>query len=490
MKWCLQGLIVVLLMGVFQYCNSSNSELNQKSSLLDEKIVQYCDLEGERGFSGVVAIKRPNQDIFYKSIGYSDQSLLIENDQNTVFDIGSLTKQFTGAAILKLEMLGMLTVEDSLVKYFPDIPDDKNGITIHHLLTHSAGFTERIGSDRESLQKDEFLRRAFNTDLLFSPGTKFGYSHLGYSLLGVLIEKVTGNSYETFLKENIFDPVGMINTGYVLPDWDLSKVANGYRKCKNWRKPMDLSWGAEGPYWNLKANAGLLSTAADLMNWHTALENNTILDEDATSKFLEKHIRESDSSSSYYSYGWVINSSYRGTQAYAHDAGNGIFFSDWINYPQEQVSILVLMNDYRPGSRSVASELAWILFYPDHEYNIQLKTVNCFDSLPDSRIGEVAGHFVTMLSSGSEEDVEYLTTEYLGEYLLGKYSNDKIYNELRRVQKDAGPSRLSQIIVIGNDYMEIKLNRIADDARIELRIRFDKEDNYKIRRFMYNSNDS
>ncbi|MEA1875396.1 MAG: serine hydrolase domain-containing protein [Bacteroidota bacterium] len=489
MKLLWSSLVVISLIGVFQFCNYSNSEGNLETSLLDQKLIQYCDLEAERGFSGVIAIKRPNQEIFYKSIGYSDKGQLIENNQNTIFDIGSLTKQFTGAAILKLEMAGKLSVEDSLIQFFPEIPEDKKGITIHHLLTHSAGFPIRIGSDFENLHKDEFIKRAFNTDLLFVPGTKFGYSHLGYSLLGVLIEKVTGTSYERFLKDNIFDPIGMSSTGYVLPAWDMSKVANGYRKCKNWRKPMDLSWGTEGPYWNLKANAGLLSTAADLMAWHTAIESNDILNDEAKSKFLFKHIRESDTSGSYYSYGWVINSSRRGTRAYAHDAGNGKFFSDWINYPQEQVSILVLMNDFRPGSRNIASELAWILFYPHHEYNTHLKTVNCFDSLPDSRIGEIAGGFINMLSSGREEDIVHLTTEYLGDYLKKKYSNDIIFHEFQRVQKDAGPSRISNIIIIGNDYMEIKLNRIADEAKIEVRIKFDKEDDYKIRRFMYNSNE-
>jgi len=489
MKQWLFSITIITLAGIFQFCNSSKYEENKETSLIDQKLIEYCDLEAEQGLSGIVAIKRPNQEILYKCIGYSDQDKLIENDQNTVFDIGSLTKQFTGAAILRLEMSGKLSVEDSLIQYFPEIPDDKKGITIHHLLTHSSGFPIRIGSDFENLHKDEFLNRAFSTTLLFPPGAKFGYSHLGYSLLGVLIEKISGTSYERFLKENLFDPSGMNSTGYVLHDWELSKVANGYRNCKNWGKPMDLSWGQEGPYWNLKANAGLLSTAADLMAWHSALEGNDILDEAAKTKFFKKHMRESDNSSSYYSYGWVINTSRRGTKAFAHDAGNGKFFSDWINYPQEQVSILVLMNDFRLGSRSVASEIAWILFYPHHVYNVHLRTVECFDSLPNSRIGEVAGGFIKMLSSDREKDIEFFTAEYLGEYLNGKYSKDVILNELRRIQRDAGPSRILSVVISNNDYMELELIGISDKLKIVIRIKFDKEDDYKIRRFSYKSTD-
>ncbi len=481
--------VVIPLIGLFHSCGQSEPSKKEGVSSLDQKLTMYCDLEAEQGFSGVIAIKRPNEDLFFKCIGYSDLEKQIKNDKNTVFDIGSLTKQFTGAAILKLEMAGKLSVEDSLVKYFPEIPDDKRGITIHHLLTHSAGFPWSIGSDNEIIHKVDFVKRAFNTELLFSPGEKFGYSHVGYSLLGILIEKITNASYELFLKENLFDPCGMSNTGYVLPNWDLSKVAKGYRKCKDWGKPMDLSWGSEGPYWNLKATAGLLSTASDLMLWHAALDGIEILDEASKEKFLNSHIRESDISGSYYSYGWVINTSRRGTKAFAHDAGNGMFFSDWINYPQEQVSILVLMNDYRPGSRSIASEIAWILFYPHHEFSVNLKSVECYDSLPDTRIGEIAGRFIEMLSSDQQEDIESLFNEYLGDHIKGKYTKDFIFGTLRNIQKDAGPTQILDVVVVGNDYMEIVLRRNSDQIKIRIRLKFDKEDDYKIRRFNYFSNE-
>ncbi len=491
-------LFTVFLFGILESCNAPYVKGDVNEPILsDQNLHQYFDLEAEQGFSGVIAIMRPHHDILYKCIGFSDKEQQIQNDLNTIFDIGSLTKQFTGAAILKLEMQGKLSVKDSLFRYFPDIPTDKSNITIHQLLTHSSGFPKRIGSDLENIRKEDFIMRVFNTPLVSAPGTLYEYSHLGYSFLGVLIESVSGMTYEEFLFKNFFKPLGMNSTGYVLPNWDLSKVANGYRKCKNWGKPMDLSWGPSGPFWNLKANAGLLSTASDLMTWHTALKGDKILSDSAKEKFLFKHIKEGNKSHSYYSYGWMVTTSLRGTMAYAHEGGNGKFFSDWINYPHEQVSILVLTNEYRPGKRrgragnlEVASEIARILFYPHHELTIQMKTYDCFDNLPDSRIGKIAAEFITCISSGNEDDINNIIDNYFGSYLMNKYSRSYIVDQLKGSQRDAGLARINQVAITDRSFMEIELLRISDQVKIDVYLSFDKEDAYKIRGFRYNSPDS
>lgn len=494
-KAFLLGVCIIPLIGILQFCDNAKPDSEVDSLPNDEKLIQYFDLEKNQGLSGVIAIKRADQDILYYCSGYSDKEREIKNTKSTVFDIGSLTKQFTGAAILKLEMVGKLSVEDSLSKYFPDIPKDKHALTIHHLLTHSAGFPRRIGTDFETLSKEEFLKRAFSVDLLFNPGADYKYSHLGYSLLGILIEQISGISYEQFLRINFFEPSGMKKTGYVLPNWDLSTVANGYRKCENYRKPMDWSWGSEGPYWNLKANAGLLSTAEDLMKWSTVLDGNKILSKEAKKKYLSKHIREGPATS-YYSYGWIVTSSTRGTVAFAHEGGNGKFYSDWLNYPQEEVSILVLTNEYRPGMNNragnlnMASEIARILFYPHHEPKIQLRTIECYDTLPNNRIGEIAGSFIQMLTSSREEDIENLYSEYFSNYLVNKYSKEEIFRGLRKIQKDAGENcDIYKVAVTDNNYMEIEMRRKSDQVKIDLRLKFDVDDEYKIRRFMYNSNE-
>jgi len=484
-------IILITLIGVGLWsCNQTEHPEMQDLDLIGVKINEYLDLEAEAGFSGVIAVKRPGQDIQYRSYGYSNKERAIFNSEQTVFDIGSLTKQFTAAAILKLEMQGKLSVTDSLFKYFPEIPNDRIGITIHHLLTHTAGLPRSFGSDFERLKKDNLIIRAFQTKLQYEPGTGFKYSHVGYSLLGILIERVSGVSYENYLQENLFKPADMNNTGYILPQWDLSTVANGYSRCRNFGKPMDVPWDAEGPYWNLKANGGLLSTAVDMMAWIHALDNNLVLNEKAKEKYLKKHVSEGKKSVSHYSYGWTILDSRRNTQAFVHEGGNQVFYSRWVNYPQEQVSILLLSNESRLGNSDINFELAATIFYPNHEPVVKGLQAICMDSLPDNRLGEVAGEFIGLMTTQGLEDLEAFIDDYVGVYMSNKYSRKRITDELQSIQNESGPTRIKQLRVIDHRILEIELVRIPDLQDIYIRLQLDPEDNYLLKRFYYKSDDS
>lgn len=472
-------------MGIETSCIRQNATENQLSSL-EIKVDQYMSLEVQQGFSGVIAISTESGQKIYRAYGYSDKDREFKNNVNTVFDIGSLTKQFTGAAILKLEEEGRLSVNDSIFKYFPTIPDDKKNITIHQLLTHSSGLPFSLGSDSEKLNSGIFVERTFATDLLFIPGEKYSYSHAGYSLLGVLIERVSGIKYEEYLSTRFFTPLGMNSTGYVLPNWDFSNIAIGYRKCRNWGKPMDLNWGTAGPYWNLKANGGLLSTAEDLMKWQESLKTTAVLEESELEKFFYPHIREGDAES-HYSYGWVIIKSKRGTNVYAHEGGNGKYQSDWINYPDDNVSILVLANDWRPGYDRVATELAKIIFDPYHEPEINLVKVDCYSTFPENLIGQYGQEFVNLLKSGDSALVEDFATRTMGNYVFKKYSNEFIFGTLKYIQKDCGPLAINQIFVINNRFMEVTASRKSDNQDIKIQFTFDKDDSYKIKRLWYKS---
>jgi len=472
-------------MGSNTSCIRPDATENHISSL-EMKIDQYMSLEVQQGFSGVIAISTESGQKIYRAYGYSDKDKGLKNNIETVFDIGSLTKQFTGAAILKLEEEGRLSVNDSLLKFFPSIPNDKRNITIHQLLTHSSGLPYSLGSDFEKLNSGIFLERIFATDLLFIPGEKYSHSHAGYSLLGVLIERVSGVKYEEYLNTKFFSPLGMTSTGYVLPNWDFSNIANGYRKCRNWGKPMDLNWGTEGPYWNLKANAGLLSTAEDLMKWQEALKTDAIFNDVELEKFFYPHIREGDARS-YYSYGWVIIKSKRGTDVYAHEGGNGKYLSDWINYADDNVSILVLANDWRPGYDRVATEIAKIIFYPNHEPEINLLKVDCYNSFPKNRIGQYGQEFIDLLISGDSTLVEGFANRSMGNYVFNKYSNDFVFGTLKYIQKDCGPLTINQIFVINNRFMEVSASRKSDNQDIKIQFTFDKDDSYKIKQLYYKS---
>jgi len=194
--------------------------------------VQLRELLSEReedGFYGSVFIQRGNDTLINDGFGFKNLEEDLRNDPNTIFDIGSVSKQFTGAAILALEMQGRLSVEDSLHTYLDNIPLDKQNITIHQLLTHSSGLTENLGDDYDVINTEMYLEQTFASELESIPGESYVYSNVGYSILGILIEEISGQTYEEYLRENLWLPAGMNQTGYRLPDFAPEDVAHGYQ---------------------------------------------------------------------------------------------------------------------------------------------------------------------------------------------------------------------------------------------------------------------
>ena len=171
-----------------------------------------------------------------------------------MYTIGSITKPFTAAAILKLEMQGKLTVEDPIAKHLPGVPEDKRGIAIHHLLTHTAGFESDFAGDYDPVGRDEYVQRVLGSKMRSAPGTAYHYANSGYSLLGAIIEIVSGQPYETYLRDNLFVPAGMKDTGYRVPGRSVDREAVGYDGQKRWGRLSEKPWADDGPYWALRAN--------------------------------------------------------------------------------------------------------------------------------------------------------------------------------------------------------------------------------------------
>jgi CubicO group peptidase (beta-lactamase class C family) len=245
----------------------SQSKLDRHEPVRRElaaKLDAYLSGLTAKGFSGVVFVAHDGKTSFAKGYGLADRQRKVPFDTNAVFDIGSITKQFTAAAVLKLEMQGKLCVTDPITRFFHNVPEDKKRITLHQLLTHSAGFTDALGDDDEPVTRDEFVAQALASKLQSAPGKSYRYSNVGYSLLGAIIESVTGQAYEKCLHDDLFDPAGMMRTGYVIPKWGRDELAHGYQRGKDWGTPRDHPWAADGPYWHLRANGGLLSTVRDL----------------------------------------------------------------------------------------------------------------------------------------------------------------------------------------------------------------------------------
>jgi CubicO group peptidase (beta-lactamase class C family) len=231
-------------------------------------------------FNGSVLVADNGKVIYEKGFGLANMEWNIPNEPDTKFRLGSITKQFTATLILQLVEQGKVKLDGKVSDYLPDYRKDTGArMTIHHLLSHTSGvpnYTALPGFfanvSRNPFKVDDFVKQYASGDLEFEPGSKFNYSNSGYFLLGDIIEKVTGKPYEQVLKENIFDPLGMKNTGFDHYGTVLSKRAAGYVRTQNGYQNaayLDMSI----PY----AAGSLYSTVEDLFLWDQALYGEKIL---------------------------------------------------------------------------------------------------------------------------------------------------------------------------------------------------------------------
>ncbi len=224
------------------------------------------------GFSGVVRLERDGALILEKGYGSANRGAKIPFTPATVVQIGSNTKDFTAVAILQLHERGKLMLTDTIGKFFPGAPADKRAITINQLLHHRAGFPLGLGGDFEPVSREQLISNAMKFTLLFKPGERENYSNTGYSLLAAIIEKVSGKSYDVYVRDNILSPLELRRTGFLLPGFKSTDLAHGYaRSGKDEGTMLAKAHAADGPYWNLRGNGGMLSTAGDMHVFYKAL---------------------------------------------------------------------------------------------------------------------------------------------------------------------------------------------------------------------------
>lgn len=333
----------------------------QSENTIKSDLITYDKVLTKREFSGVILIAQNDSIIFNKAYGIKNSQDNGTNDVNTIFDICSLTKQFTGAGIMKLSMQNKISLNDNLSKYFDTVPDDKKNITIHHLLSHSSGLIDIVGNDYDTITEEDFLEKVFRTELVSPIGKEHHYSNVGYSLLALIIEKASGMDFENFLNAALFKPSKMNHTGYVIPDWNINDVANGFLNGTETKKPNQENWSEQGPYLNLKGNGGILSRASDLLLWSESIRNNSVLDAESTSLYLYPHILEYNDGNSYYGYGWVIENNDSENTLVWHNGGSATFASDMRIYPKKGITIIVLSNKSEEYVYSITEKLSTIL---------------------------------------------------------------------------------------------------------------------------------
>ena len=318
------------------------------------------------GFSGSVLVAKDGQIVLHKGYGLADRERKRPYTPATIFDVASISKQFTAAAILKLETEGKLKVEDPLSKFLGALPGRKSEITLHMLLTHSSGLPDLLGEEYEPTSREAMVRRAMEAALVYAPGKRFHYSNLGYNLLAAVVEIASKEPYESYLHDHLFVPAGMLHTGFHVPDRDL--VAHGYTPTGDWGTPFDHPWAPDGPYWNLRGNGGILSTTGDLYRWHLALEDDTVLSQPEREKLITPWVSQGRQIHASYGYGWGIEKDPKGGRLVDHIGGNLVFDSDFRRYLDANVVIIASSNGTDYSSIAVTPHLESRIFgLPDPE---------------------------------------------------------------------------------------------------------------------------
>lgn len=250
------------------------------------------------GFSGAIAVVDDGRLILSAGYGHADRSSGEPVTADTVFPLGRLTEAFTAAAVLKLHEAGKLSLRTPVGEFFDEWPDDKQAMRVHHLLTHTAGFPPRLQNPRyqgdpafEPLARHNLIRRIREARLVSEPGVRYRHSPLGYNLLGAIIEVVSDNTYERWLRNKVLLPAGMKDTGYVLPEWRANRLAKGYLRGRDWGTLRDKPFGEDGPWWNLRAAGGLMSSATDMLAWLEVVRGNEVLAESARQEWLTGRVR-------------------------------------------------------------------------------------------------------------------------------------------------------------------------------------------------------
>lgn len=254
------------------------------------KLDEYLTRMAAFGFSGSVLVAKDDHILSYKAYGMADRANKIPNTTDTLFDTGSIGKQFTGAAIFKLEAMGKLKTGDAISKYLDNVPADKQGITLDHLLRHRSGLitSQNMRPGDDFSDRDRRVKEILEAPLNFQPGEQYQYNNAAYNILAAIIEKVSGQSYQQFLYENLFQPAGMTSTmfqggDFVVPGADKKTVARLYAGTEDNGSPLGrvkFRWFWTGP-------GGILTSPGDFYKWHKALLGDQVLPPAARKRYYE-----------------------------------------------------------------------------------------------------------------------------------------------------------------------------------------------------------
>ncbi len=311
--------------------------------------------QAERGFGGAALVEKDGAIVLQAGYGYANREQQWPFTAKTVAQIGSITKQFTAMAVVDLWRQGRLDFADPLSKHLPDLPAQAQSLTIHQLLTHTAGLADYSGDDFASRTREQLLTQALAVPLLHAPGAKRAYSNMGYSVLGALVEICSGTSLEDSLRRRFFEPLGMERTGYLLSDVPAEHLATGYQGGQPQGVISEQIAALHGDYWNLKGNGGMQSTLLDMHRWYRALAEGPVISDEMRAVVLQPYAPEGTGG---YGYGWFVHRTYTGELGRVSHAGSdGVFWSAFVWLPAARAFVYLVTNSDVEAAQTITREI-------------------------------------------------------------------------------------------------------------------------------------
>lgn len=319
---------------------------------VDPRIQQIIESHvTKHDFMGSVLIAKGDRVLLSQGYGSANLEWDIPNSPTTKFRLGSVTKQFTASCVLLLEERGKWKITDPIKKYMPDAPAAWDKVTIYHLLTHTSGipsftgFPDYADSKAKTTTPKELVDRFRTKPLEFEPGTKWNYSNSGYVLLGYLIEKVSGQSYQQFLQANIFDRLGMEDSGYDSNTAIIHHRASGYTPSRDGIMNTGFN-NMTVPF----SAGGLYSTTEDLLKWERGLFGGKVLSA-ASLKEMTTPFKEN------YAFGLFVSSP-NGHKKIDHGGGIEGFNTELAYWPEDELTVVVLANLNGGAPDEIAAQVA------------------------------------------------------------------------------------------------------------------------------------
>lgn len=298
----------------------------------------------------IIGVASRGRLVHLQSYGMANVELRVPVSDSTVFEIGSISKQFVTAAVMLLVEDGRLSLDDPIQDHLTDLPSEWLGVTVRHLLTHTSGIPDyeeiqTYEAYRFRFTPEQIIREAHSRPMDFEPGTGWYYSNTGYFLLSLIVERIEGHPFGKVLQSRIFEPLGMTQTRMADPEDIIPHRASGY-----WVDRMGvelMNRDATQPSSTLGAG-GLLSSVHDMAKWDEALYDDRLLSaESKTAMWTPTVLPNGDDTG--YAFGWGVGE-YRGHRIVGHNGQVAGFVATFMRLPDDEAAIIVFANRYRVSS--------------------------------------------------------------------------------------------------------------------------------------------